>query len=177
MIIIDIYTRIKYETNGFIKKIYAYYNVDRQEITQDCCLVYYSNPEIENLYVSGEKKRAYSMFLSKLRTEARKYSTTNQGVYSNDNYNREIVAMEGIYEDDFVSDFSNEFMVMYDYELLSKRISKKDLLFLDFYINNGVDITATHLGIKAKSAHQMFYRIRDKILKDDKNKELLDNYK
>lgn len=150
-----------YKFRGLINKELSYYNLSYEEKIQECALVYFSDKEVISLFISGEERKAFSKFKTKLRESARKYSKTGMRVSTNITYERSKIALTNIesvfeleetgLEDDAIREI--------DFNRVKELIDEDSFNFTMFYFDNGQVLTSIKYKISESTVRKRIERI------------------
>lgn len=145
-----------FENWGFIKKTVAYYGLSTEEIKQECAVAFFENPEIEKLFLSGEKNKAFTIFQVNLRRNASVHSTSGSAVRSNNDYEKEKRMLDNIFYLNSGSEesFEDESTSMLDIDLLNKRFGKETVDFMLMYYGRGSESASASYCIPNTTARK-----------------------
>ncbi len=161
------FKRFIFENWGFIKRTLAYYNLSMEEIEQECAVAYFKNKEIEKLFLSGEKNKAFTIFQVELRRNASVHSTSGNALRNNDGYDRDKKLLDQIFylNSGTEESFEDESTVKMDIDLLRKRFGDDDVEFMIMYYGRGAESTSNAYDIPNYLARKRASRFLKKFKK------------
>lgn len=158
----EILNKFIYDNYGFIKLILAKFNLNKEELLQECRYVFYTNDEIQRLLEAGENNKAFTLFASKLRKSSNSMYMGEASSF--DAYNK---AMKRI--GDQLS-LVEEMQVPLDDVIISKceceeikRLFPYETEFLMIYDSKGSKYCADRYGLKDNHCRMKATRFRRKI--------------
>jgi len=77
-----------FKNRGYIDRVMAFYNLEYDEIKNECFLAFLSSPEIEQYLLQGEHNKASTVFLTNLRRQSSKFSPSGVPVRNTESFAR-----------------------------------------------------------------------------------------
>ena len=141
------------------RRMTAFYGITQEELKQEVAIVYFENQEVEDNFVSGNKKEALRIFTSKFRQSIVDFSLTGMQTDRSSTYERDKAAIIRL-ETNSTEEFSMEEEIMMQIELERLKEIYGDEAIDDVleYYELGYDRYAKKHGISGATARTRISR-------------------
>ncbi|MGL5713989.1 MAG: hypothetical protein ACRCX2_13290 [Paraclostridium sp.] len=146
----------------FIRKELAYYNLSKEEVEQECALVWYENKAIESLYLNNKKYQAFAMFRTALTRSASSFSIMGSTTKYKKQKEMEQEGFIKLIADDSY-DIDDKILESIYIEKIKEIITPEEYSFIEHYYSYGMKSTARKFNISYSNTRVKAMRLVNKI--------------